>query len=252
MNSYGQNVASLNSLNQSQVHQFSKAKNPARSSLTDENTLLIQSSNSLQNQSQTEKPDESKIVKILASRSNENSKGNKREEKNWLKRKQHYIKGTKMRKFSDRDQSLEKITKKLKTVSKSSIARSQEDSTVKNTPYEDYAKTHNDEEILIKRGDSITDISEEQNFIESDIERTAEDIQNNLKTCKSVVVSYDHRIKELVFNIQYIDTATKEIKNMSLTRKQMVEFDPRSVLYFYENHLDFPQDNGFQGKLKRV
>ena len=250
MNSYCQNVASLNSLNQSQVHQFSKTKNPVRSPLTDENALSFQPSNSLQNQSQIERPDESKIVKILASRPNENSKGNKREERNWLRRKQQYIKGTKMRKFGDRDQSLEKITKKLKTISKSNIARSQDDNAVNNTPYEDYGKTHKDGEILIKRGDSITDISEEQSIIESD--RNTENIQNNLKTCKNVVVSYDHRIKELVFTIQYIDTITKESKEMFLTRKQMVEFDPRSVLYFYENHLDFPQDTGFQGKLKRV
>jgi len=78
-------------------------------------------------------------------------------------------------------------------------------------------------------------------------------INSNHKMCKGMSVFCKEKDKRLYFKMDYLQEPIKEVQSAVFSREEIMEHDPRWVLYFYENHLEFPEYPEFRPEmLKRI
>lgn len=97
------------------------------------------------------------------------------------------------------------------------------------------------EDSIASTGDSVK--SQEN---DSELSKEAElTVKKNVKLWKNIKVFYDENAARLCFKVRYVLDGESETRDLVLTRKEMVEYNPQILLYFYENHLHFPSDPEF-------
>lgn len=101
-------------------------------------------------------------------------------------------------------------------------------------------------ESTTKREDSATKMFEAFSVIQIPDTGYKSKMNTVIKNCTSVNVLYDQTGK-LIFKLEYKEDNEPNKKGSTIfTRDQMISYDPRLVLYYYENHLQFSDSSGFQ------
>lgn len=91
---------------------------------------------------------------------------------------------------------------------------------------------------------------EKDNELNREIEFKA---KKNVKLWKNINVFYDENTVQLCFKVEFVLDGESETRVMVLTRQEMIEYNPQILLYFYENHLQFPSIPEFNPEmLQRV
>jgi len=68
-----------------------------------------------------------------------------------------------------------------------------------------------------------------------------DEIKAKIKQCRKIRVGYSEACKQLNFTLDYLNQTDKTMKTIELTRNQMLIYNPKLVLMFYEKNLQFPQ-----------
>lgn len=80
-----------------------------------------------------------------------------------------------------------------------------------------------------------------------------DEIRAITKQCKKVRVVYSEPQKQLNFTLDYLNQANQTMQSIELTRNQMLTYNPKLVLMFYEKNLQFPLNPEFDlNALKQV
>jgi len=161
----------------------------------------------------------------------------------------------------DQPQNLETITKKQRT----SLAQYKDvPHTIENPPQtkakpakeskkakENQNKSDSTKEPLHKRNlDTNLPLDKP-----SDLAATLHDdeIRAITKQCRKIRVVYSEAQKQLNFMLDYLNQANQTMQSIELTRNQMLTYNPKLVLMFYEKNLQFPLNPEFDlNALKQV
>jgi len=68
-----------------------------------------------------------------------------------------------------------------------------------------------------------------------------DEIKAKIKQCRKIRVGYSETSKQLNFTLDYLNQTDKTMETIELTRNQMLVYNPKLVLMFYEKNLQFPQ-----------
>jgi len=80
-----------------------------------------------------------------------------------------------------------------------------------------------------------------------------DEIRAITKQCKKIRVGYSEPQKQLNFTLDYLNPANQTMQSIELTRNQMLTYNPKLVLMFYEKNLQFPLNPEFDlNALKQV
>jgi len=92
-----------------------------------------------------------------------------------------------------------------------------------------------------------------KNVTYSEIGAHKEEIVGMRKTCTNMSLFYGENKKEIFFRFEYFLEGNPEPKSRVFTREEILKHDPRWILYFYENHLQFVNSPEFSPEtMKRV
>ncbi len=73
------------------------------------------------------------------------------------------------------------------------------------------------------------------------------------KLCTSMSLFYGKNSSEILFKFEYYEENMDELQTKVFTREEILQHDPRWILYFYENHLQFSKTPNFKPeRLKRI
>jgi hypothetical protein len=80
-----------------------------------------------------------------------------------------------------------------------------------------------------------------------------DEIRAITKQCKKIRVVYSDAQKQLNFTLDYLNQGNQTMQSIELTRNQMLTYNPKLVLMFYEKNLQFPLNPEFDlNALKQV
>jgi len=115
--------------------------------------------------------------------------------------------------------------------------------------------SENGSEINEMNCDSDSSVYSKESLLKISHIKKIQDLENTnqRKTCTNITFFYGKDNQEKLFKFEFYEHGISESKSIVFTKEQILQHDPRWILYFYENHLQFVCSPEFKPeRMKRI